>query len=54
MRVLQQENSVIPTLNNSVSDELERVLKGYIKYLLDRDVRSASWLETIKRISPPL
>lgn len=53
MRALQQENSVIPQLNNPVSDELERVLKGYIKYLLDRDIRSADWLETIKRVNPP-
>ncbi len=54
MRALQQAASVIPLLSNAVSDEMERVLKGYIKYLLDRDVRSASWLEAIKRLNPSL
>jgi DNA repair protein RecO (recombination protein O) len=53
MQSFQQNISVIPPLSNSVSDELERVLKGYIKYLLDRDVKSADWLETIKRVNSP-
>ena len=48
MRSLQAEDVVILPVSRSVSDELERVLKGYIKYLLDRDVKSAAWLEALK------
>ena len=35
-------------LNSALSGELENVMQGYIRYLLDREVKSAAWLDTIK------
>ena len=29
--------------------ELERLIRAYIKYLLEKDIKSLSWLETVKR-----
>jgi hypothetical protein len=40
-----------PKLNISqdLSAELSRVMRRYIKYLLDREVKSAAWLDSLKR-----
>ncbi|MFC1938331.1 DNA repair protein RecO [Chloroflexota bacterium] len=32
-----------------LSREIERVMRGYVRYLLERDVKSAAWLDTLKR-----
>jgi DNA repair protein RecO (recombination protein O) len=32
-----------------LSLELERLIRAYIKYLLEKDIKSIAWLETIKR-----
>ena len=36
-----------------LSLELERILRGYIKYLLERDIKSAAWLDSLRN-SPTL
>ncbi len=35
-------------IDSSLNDEIENVISGYIKYLLERDVKSAAWLDTLK------
>jgi DNA repair protein RecO (recombination protein O) len=35
-------------VNTALSLELESVTRGYLKYLLERDVRSANWLDELK------
>jgi len=35
-------------MNRELSHELEAVLRGYIKYLLEREVKSAAWLDTLR------
>lgn len=32
-----------------LSGELEGVMRGYLRYLLERDVKSAAWLDTLKK-----
>ena len=34
---------------DDLSAELARVMRHYIKYLLDREVRSAAWLDSLKQ-----
>ena len=36
-------------VNQELSVELEQVLGGYLKYLLERDVKSAAWLDTLRK-----
>ena len=50
-RLLQGDNqNIINNLNisNNLSIELEGIMKRYIKYLLDRDIKSAAWLDSLK------
>ncbi|MFC2011993.1 DNA repair protein RecO [Chloroflexota bacterium] len=35
-------------LNPELSCELEGVMRGYIRYLLEREVKSTAWLDTLK------
>ncbi|MBI4282930.1 MAG: DNA repair protein RecO [Chloroflexi bacterium] len=35
-------------MNRELSRELEMVLRGYLKYLLEREVKSAAWLDTLR------
>ncbi len=35
-------------MNPELSHELEAVIRSYIKYLLERDVKSVTWLDTLK------
>jgi len=35
-------------VNSVLSDELEKVIGEYLKYLLEREVKSAAWLDTLK------
>jgi len=51
LRLLQ--NSDFSTVNRlkidaQLSQELERVMGGYLKYLLEREVKSAAWLDTLR------
>jgi len=36
-------------MNPGLSRELEQVIKHYLRYLLERDVKSAAWLDTVRR-----
>jgi DNA repair protein RecO (recombination protein O) len=36
------------TLNSELSHQLEVVIRNYIRYLLERDVKSAAWLDNLK------
>ena len=36
-------------INPGLSQEVEEVMRGYLKYLLEREVKSAAWLDTLKR-----
>jgi len=51
LRLLQ--GSDYPTVNRlkmnpGLSQELEMVMRNYLKYLLERDVKSVAWLDTLK------
>jgi DNA repair protein RecO (recombination protein O) len=35
-------------IDNALSLELENITRSYLKYLLERDVRSANWLDELK------
>ncbi len=35
-------------IDAELSDELEGVMRGYLRYLLEREVKSAAWLDTLK------
>ena len=37
------------TINLELSQEVEEVMRGYLKYLLEREVKSVAWLDTLKR-----
>jgi len=41
------------TLTSELSHQLEAVIRNYIRYLLERDVKSAAWLDTLKTQSGP-
>ena len=38
-----------PRITSELFHELERVMRGYLKYLLEREVKSAIWLDTLKK-----
>ncbi len=40
-------------LNPELSDELEWILRHYIRYLLERDLKSTTWLDTLRRQPKP-
>jgi DNA repair protein RecO (recombination protein O) len=61
LRLLQDGNYDTPgklNISAALSLELERITRNYIKYLLDREVKSVAWLDTLKqqnqRGKPPL
>jgi DNA repair protein RecO (recombination protein O) len=35
-------------INPGVAEELEAVMRNYLKYLLERDIRSTTWLDTMR------
>jgi hypothetical protein len=35
-------------INSALSRELEDITRSYLKYLLEREVRSANWLDELK------
>ncbi len=35
-------------IDAKLSQQLERVINGYLKYLLEREVKSAAWLDTLR------
>ena len=35
-------------IDEELSRELEKVMSGYLKYLLEREVKSATWLDTLR------
>jgi hypothetical protein len=35
-------------INTALSLELETITRSYLKYLLERDVRSGNWLDNLK------
>ena len=35
-------------MNPELSQELEKVMRNYLKYLLEREVKSAVWLDTLR------
>ncbi len=36
-------------MNTGLSQESESVMRGYLKYILEREVKSVTWLDTLKR-----
>jgi len=38
-------------INHELSDELEGITRNYIKYLLEREIKSAAWLDTLRQQS---
>jgi len=39
-------------LDNLAGRQLEMVVRHYVRYLLEHDVRSTEWLDTVRRIEP--
>jgi hypothetical protein len=35
-------------ISSELSQELKAALAGYIRYLLERDVKSAAWVDTLR------
>ena len=35
-------------VRSELSDELERIMRGYIRYLLEKDLKSVAWLDSLK------
>ncbi len=53
LRFLQNSDYNTPSklkVNTELSRELESILRNYIRYLLEREVKSAAWLDTIKEL----
>ncbi len=51
LRLLQSSdyNTVVKLkMNSELSRQLEAVMRDYIKYLLEREVKSVAWLDTLK------
>lgn len=51
LRLLQSSNYNTANrlkIDPELSRELERVISGYLKYLLDREVKSAAWLDSLR------
>jgi DNA repair protein RecO (recombination protein O) len=51
LRLLQGHSLVNPNsinISERLSIELGRTMKSYIKYLLDRDIKSVAWLDSLK------
>jgi len=38
-------------VNSQLAQELEATIRGYLRYLLEREVKSAAWLDTLKEQS---
>ncbi|OGO23113.1 MAG: DNA repair protein RecO [Chloroflexi bacterium RBG_16_51_9] len=50
LRLLQSSDytSVRLKIDTELARELENVMSGYLKYLLEKEVKSAAWLETLR------
>ncbi len=51
LRLLQSSDYTIASklkINQELSRQLEEVMRGYIRYLLEREIKSAAWLDTLK------
>jgi DNA repair protein RecO (recombination protein O) len=35
-------------IDQQLSNELEGVIRGYLKYLLEREIKSAAWLDSLR------
>ena len=52
LRLLQGNEQNTPdnlNISNNLSIELEIIMKRYIKYILDREIKSAAWLDSLKQ-----
>lgn len=49
-----RESACRVRLNSGLSLELKQHLRGYIRYLLEREVKSATWLDRLQRSDCPL
>ena len=55
LRLLQSSDHTIASklkINPELSRQLEEVMRGYIRYLLEREIKSAAWLDTLNRFAP--
>jgi DNA repair protein RecO (recombination protein O) len=51
LRFIQDNSSTVVTrlkIDSRLSHELENITRGYLKYLLEKDVKSAAWLDEIR------
>jgi DNA repair protein RecO (recombination protein O) len=50
LRLLQGDDysSTRVNIDSGLAREIENVISGYLKYLLEREVKSASWLDTLR------
>jgi len=51
LRLLQSGDSTSASkvkIDSELAHELEKVMSGYLKYLLEKEVKSAAWLETLR------
>lgn len=55
LRLLQSSDYTTASklkINQELSRQLEEVMRGYIRYLLEREIKSAAWLDTLNRFAP--
>ncbi len=51
LRLLQSDDYASASrvkIDNALAREIENIIGGYLKYLLEKEVRSAAWLETLR------
>ncbi len=54
LRVLQNNNYNTANrlkINPQLSQELEEVLRHYVKYLLEQEIKSTAWMDTLREQS---
>ncbi len=52
LRLLQSDDYDVTCrlrLDESLASELNVIIRSYIQYLLEREVKSAAWLDSLKR-----
>jgi DNA repair protein RecO (recombination protein O) len=53
LRLLQDSDYNIASrlkMNPELSSELERLMRSYLRYLLEREVKSTAWLDTLREL----
>jgi len=55
MRLLQDNDTITAfklKISSSLAEELEDIIRRYVKYLLEKDVKSTAWMDSLKTHNP--